>query len=42
MVSKLFQFAVHLHVTEHDRSFYHFTTSFEMETPLLVEYVSQY
>ena len=40
MVSKLFQFAVLLHVTEHHKSFYYFTPSFEIETLILVEHVS--
>ena len=42
MVSKLFQFVVHLHVTRHHKSFYYFTPSFEIETLLLVQYVAQY
>jgi len=40
MVSKLFQFAVHLYVAEHYKSFYYFTPSFEIETLLLAEFVS--
>jgi len=40
MVSKLFQFAVLLNITEHRKSFYYFKPSFEIETLLLVEHVS--
>ena len=44
MVSKLFQFAVILHVMERHKHFYYFMPSFEIlvrvETLLLVEYVS--
>jgi len=39
--TNFFQFTVHLRVTEHHKSFYYFTPSFEVETLLLlVEYVS--